>query len=252
MRPTRASLIAGGTALAAVLLAVQPAAAVRSGAGCLAYGQVGSYLSREGGAKITLSAAFAGELKRAGIGLSALGPAELADGGRALWMPVGERYDTVETPSGRICHPGGFRLTDDEVGVTYEIGTFHMLFATGGGSALLATPTVNGEARPRGELTLATFGLRRALDPRTFVRHGGGAGPRKVALTLHQSWADHLNRELGTRLRGGTHWADLAIAWQGEPSRPVPAGATPGLRGIELVNDAIRRTSAPPAPILPF
>jgi hypothetical protein len=252
MRLTRASLVAGGTALAAVLLAVQPAAAVRPDTGCLAYGQVGSYLSRDGGAKVTLSAAFVDELKRAGIGFSALGPVEPVDGGRALWMPVGERYDTIETPSGRICHPGGFRFTEDEVGVTYEIDTFRMLFATGGGSAILATPTVNGESRPRGELTLATFSLRQALDPGTFVRHGGGVGPRKVALTLHQSWADHLNRELGTRLRGGTHWADLAIAWQGEPSRPVPAGATPGLRGIELVNDAIRRTSAPPAPILPF
>jgi len=252
MRLTRASLAAGGTALAAVLLAVQPAAATAPGTGCLAYGQTGSYLSRDGAAKITLSAAFRGELKRAGIGFSAFGPVELTGGGTALRTPVGERYDTVETPSGRICHPGGFRFTEDEVGVTYEIRAFHMLFATGGGSALLATPTVNGEARRRGELTLATFSLRRALAPGAFVRHGGGAGPRKVALTLHRSWADDLNRELGTRLRGGTHWADLTIAWQGAPSRPVPTGATPGLRGIQLVNDAIRRTTARPAPILPF
>ncbi|MET8864789.1 hypothetical protein ABZW11_17770 [Nonomuraea sp. NPDC004580] len=246
MRSTRASLVAGGTALAALLSAAQPAArpavAAPVGTGCLAYGQAGSYLSREGGLKLTLSPGFLAELRRAGIGFSGLGPVELVDGGKALWTPVGERYDTVATPSGRICHPGGFALSDPETNVTYAIDTFRMVFAATGGSALLATPAVNGRPRPRGELTLAGFSLHEALAPGTFVRHGGGVGPRKVALTLHQSWADDLNRELGTRLRGGAHWADLAIAWQGTPSRPVPAGTSPGLRGIELVNAAIRRT----------
>ncbi|MFC5835898.1 hypothetical protein [Nonomuraea insulae] len=106
MRLTRATLVAGGTALAALLLSTQPTLAAAPARGCLAQGQIGSYLSKEGSAKATFSSEFLDELKRAGIRFEALAPAELVDGGRAAWMPIGERYDNIETPSGRVCYPG--------------------------------------------------------------------------------------------------------------------------------------------------
>ncbi|GAA2867960.1 hypothetical protein [Nonomuraea rubra] len=240
MRLTRATLVAGGTALAALLLSTQPAPAAPPGGGCLAPGQIGSYLSKEGSAKATFSPEFLGELNRAGIRFEALDPIELTDGGTVARMPIGERYDNIETPSGRVCYPGGFRLINEETGVTYEIDTFWVLFAATGDSKFLATPAVNGEPRPGGELTMVNFSVPQALMPGNFVPHNGGIGPLKVILRLDRGWAEDLNKELGTSFHGGAHWADLDIAWRGAPSRPVPSGTSLGMLGVRVMSDAIR------------
>ncbi|MFI7225211.1 hypothetical protein ACIBO5_18520 [Nonomuraea angiospora] len=244
MRLTPSPLVVGGTALAALLLSSQAALAAPSpgspGGGCLTEGQIGSYLSKEGSAKATFSGEFLNELKRAGVTFEALDPIELVDGGTAAWMPIGERYDNIETPSGRVCYPGGFRLINHATGVTYEIDTFWVLFAAMGDSKFLATPTVNGRPRPKGELTMVNFSVPQALTPGNFVPHNGGIGPLKVILSMDGSWADDLNRELGTKFRGGMHWADLDIAWQGPPSRPIPSGASLGMLGLRVMGDAIQ------------
>src|SRR5689334_6243944 len=97
MRPNRAALATGGTALAAVLLSTQPTlAAVPLDFGCLAEEQIGSYLSKDGSAKATFSTKFLAELERAGIRFKAVDPIEMIDGGTAVRMPIGERYDNIE------------------------------------------------------------------------------------------------------------------------------------------------------------
>ncbi|MEU7860217.1 hypothetical protein [Nonomuraea sp. NPDC049141] len=243
MRLNRAALIAGGTALATVLLSAHPAMAAPPGSpggGCLAEGQIGSYLSKEGSAKATFSTGFLNELKRAGIRFETLDPIELVDGGTAAWMPIGERYDNIETPSGRVCYPGGFRFSNDETGATYEIDTFWVLFAAMGDSKFFATPIVNGHPRPGGELTMVNFSVPQALAPGNFVPHNGGVGPLKVILSMDRGWASDLNKELGTKFSGGMHWADLDIAWQGPPSRPVKSGSSLGMLGLKVISDAIR------------
>ncbi|RBQ15088.1 hypothetical protein DP939_37440 [Spongiactinospora rosea] len=249
----RATLVAGGAALATLLLSTQVAQAApppgSPGGGCLAEGQVGSYLSKEGSAKATFSSAFLGELRRAGIRFEALAPIELVDGGTAVWMPIGERYDNIETPSGRVCYPGGFRFTNDATGVTYEIDTFWVLFAAVDDSRFFTTPTVNGQPRPQGELTMVDFSVPQALAPGNFVPHNGGIGPRKVVLSMNGDWARDLNTALGTRFNGGSHWADLDIAWRGVPSRPVSSGTSLGMLGVQVVSDAIQgRASGLPLP----
>jgi hypothetical protein len=234
----RAALIAGGTALAAALLSAHPAMAAPRG--CLSEGQIGSYLSKEGSAKATFSAEFLNELRRAGIRFETLDPIELVDNGTAASMPIGERYDNIETPSGRVCYPGGFRFSNDETGATYEIDTFWVLFAALGDSKFFATPTINGQPRPGGELAMVNFSVPRALTPGNFVPHNGGVGPLKVILSMDRGWASDLNKELGTKFYGGMHWADLDIAWQGPPSRPVKSGSSLGMLGLKVMSDAIQ------------
>jgi hypothetical protein len=243
MRLTRASLAAGTTAVAVLMLAghVVPAQAAPPGSpggGCLAEGQVGAYLSKEGSAKITFSGEFLDGLKRAGIRFEALGPIELADDGTAAWMPIGERYDNIETPSGRVCYPGGFRFTKESTGTTYEINTFWVLFAAMGDSKFFASPAVDGQQR--GELTMVNFSVPQALVPGNFVPHNGGVGPLKVIMSMDASWVDDLNRELGTSFYAGMHWSDVDIAWAGPPTRPIPSGASLGLLGLKVVANAIR------------
>ncbi|MFC7100694.1 hypothetical protein ACFQQB_09605 [Nonomuraea rubra] len=124
--------------------------------------------------------------------------------------------------------------------MTYEIDTFWVLFAATGDSKFLATPAVNGEPRPGGELTMVNFSVPQALMPGNFVPHNGGIGPLKVILRLDRGWAEDLNKELGTSFHGGAHWADLDIAWRGAPSRPVPSGTSLGMLGVRVMSDAIR------------
>ncbi|MFD1536925.1 hypothetical protein [Nonomuraea guangzhouensis] len=255
MRLNRAALIAGGTALAAALLSADPAMAAPPGSpggGCLSEGQIGSYLSKEGSAKATFSTEFLNELRRAGIRFEPLNPIEPVDGGTAAWMPIGERYDNIETPSGRVCYPGGFRFSNDETGATYEIDTFWVLFAAMGDSKFFATPIVHGHPRPGGELTMVNFSVPQALAPGNFVPHRGGVGPLKVILSMDRGWAADLNKELGTKFYGGMHWADLDIAWQGPPSRPVKSGSSLGMLGLKIISDAIQSQGgsgpAPPKP----
>ncbi|SEH03022.1 hypothetical protein SAMN05444920_13231 [Nonomuraea solani] len=240
MRLTRAAL----AALATVLLSAQPALATAPpgspGGGCLAEGQIGSYLSKEGSAKATFSPEFLGELMRVGVRFETLDPIVMVDGGTAARMPVGERYDNIETPSGRVCYPGGFRFVNDATGVTYEIDTFWVLFAAMGDSRFFATPTVNGRPRPGGELAMVNFSVPQALTPGNFVPHNGGIGPLKVVLSMDRGWSADLNKELGTAFRGGTHWADLDIAWRGLPSRPIPSGASVGMLGLKTMSDAVQ------------
>jgi hypothetical protein len=250
MRLTCASLAAGGTAVAVLLLSgpvalAQAAPPGTPGGGCLAPGQTGAYLSREGSGKATFSREFLGELNRAGVTLEALDPIKLVDGGTAAWLPIGERYDNIETPSGRVCYPGGFRLTNTATGARYEIDTFWVLFAAMGDSKFLATPTVNGQPRAGGELTMVNFSVPQALTPGNFVPHNGGIGPLKVIMSMDATWADDLNRELGTKFYGGMHWSDLDIAWVGPPSRPIPSGSSLGMLGLKVIADAIRGGGGP-------
>ncbi|MGR6917938.1 hypothetical protein ACU635_27165 [[Actinomadura] parvosata] len=245
MHVNRAILAAAGTALA-VALSAHPAMAAPPGSpggGCLAPGEIGSYLSKEGSAKATFSAEFLGELRRAGVRFETLAPITLVDGGTAAWMPIGERYDNIETPSGRVCYPGGFRFVNDETGVTYEIDTFWVLFAAVGESKFFGTPAVNGQPRPGGELSMVNFSVPQALAPGNFVPHNGGVGPLKVILSMDRGWTADLNKELGTAFRPGTHWADLDIAWQGAPSRPVKSGGSLGMLGVKVMSDAIQGRS---------
>ncbi|HEX4811495.1 MAG TPA: hypothetical protein VFV66_01905 [Nonomuraea sp.] len=244
MRLKRVSLV-GGAVVAALLLSGQVAVAAAPppgtpGGGCLAEGEIGSYLSKEGSAKATFSREFLDGLERAGVTLEAIEPIRMVDGGTAAWLPVGERYDNIETPSGRVCYPGGFRLTQQATGKVYEIDTFWVLFAAVTDSKFLATPFVDGRPRPAGELTMVNFRVPPALVPGNFVPHNGGIGPRVVVLNLDATWADHLNSELGTDFRGGMHWGDLDIAWRGAPTRPIPSGASLGMVGLNVVADAIR------------
>ncbi|MFG1706237.1 hypothetical protein ACFLIM_23870 [Nonomuraea sp. M3C6] len=257
MRLQRTSLVLGGIAFTAMLLSGQASvaqAAPPAGNGCLADGQIGSYLSKEGSAKATFSRAFLDGLNRAGITFEALDPIVLVDGGTAAWMPIGERYDNIETPSGRVCYPGGFRLTSRTTGTVYEIETFWVLFAAMGDSRFFATPKINGLPRPGGELTMVNFSVPQALTPGNFVPHNGGIGPKKVIMSMDAAWADDLNDALGTNFRAGMHWSDLDIAWKNPPSRPIPSGASLGLLGLRLVADAIqqgRPGSSLPVPNLP-
>ncbi|NUP02926.1 MAG: hypothetical protein HOV96_34430 [Nonomuraea sp.] len=249
MRLTRASL----AALAFLLLPAHaaPAQAAPPGApggGCLAEGQVGSYLSKEGSATATFSGEFLDGLRRAGVRFEALDPIVLGDGGRTAWMPIGERYDNIETPSGRVCYPGGFRFTKEATGATYEIDTFWVLFAARGDSKFLATPTFDGGPRPGGELTMVNFSVPQALMPGNFVPHNGGVGPLKVIMSMDPAWVDDLNSELGTTFYDGMHWCDLDIAWRGAPTRPIPSGTSLGMLGLKVMANAIRGGSGLPFP----
>ncbi|TMR94002.1 hypothetical protein [Nonomuraea basaltis] len=245
MRLKRVSLVAGG-AMAALLLSGQAALAAAPppgtpGGGCLAEGEIGRYLSKEGSAKAGFSSEFLDGLKRAGVTMEAIEPIRMVDGGTAAWLPVGERYDNIETPSGRVCYPGGFRFIKESTGTVYEIDTFWVLFAAVADSKFLATPFVNGNPRPGGELTMVNFRVPPALAPGNFVPHNGGIGPLKVVLSMDAVWADDLNSTLGTDFHGGLHWADLDIAWRGAPSRPIPSGTSLGMVGLNVVANAIQR-----------
>jgi hypothetical protein len=240
MRFQRAFLALSGSACAAMLLAgqVSPAHAAASN-GCLSEGQVGSYLSKEGSAKATFSREFLDGLAENGITFEAIEPIEMIDDGTAVRMPIGERYDNIETPSGRVCYPGGFKFTKPD-GTTYVIETFWVLFAAVADSKFLGTPVVNGAPRAGGELTMVNFSVPQAFTTGQFVPHNGGIGPKRVVLSLDSTWADDLNRTLGTSFYGGQHWADLDIAWSGAPTRPIPSGASVGLLGLKVISDAIR------------
>ncbi|MGN9837962.1 hypothetical protein ACTMTI_07560 [Nonomuraea sp. H19] len=259
MRLKRVSLIVGAAAMAALPLSGQAALAAAPppgtpGGGCLADGEIGRYLSKEGSATATFSSEFLDGLNRAGVTMEAIEPIKMVDGGRAAWLPVGERYDNIETPSGRVCYPGGFRFTKQSTGTVYEIDTFWVLFAAVADSKFLTTPFVNGERRPGGELTMVNFRVPQALMPGNFVPHNGGVGPLKVILSMDAVWADDLNTALGTGFRGGTHWGDLDIAWRGVPSKPIPSGASLGMAGLNVVADAIQRggTASSFPGVLPF
>ncbi|MFV0127103.1 hypothetical protein ACLGI4_05220 [Streptomyces sp. HMX112] len=257
MRLTPRTSLALATGLCAVALAAgQPALAesdgpARSGQsapaapvkGCLPEGETGVYLSKEGTAKVTFSKAFRDGLERAGVTVEGIEPVRMTDDGTAAVMPIGEKYDTVEFPSGRVCHPGGFRLTRHTTGQVYEVDNFRVLFVAYGDSKFLTTPKVDGRPDPAGELTMLNFSVPQAFTTGEFVRHNGGVGPKRVVMTMDDQWARHLNGKLGTGFTHGMHLFDTDIAWKGLPTKPFPTTAatpSPGVAGLAAVADAIR------------
>lgn len=253
MRLTRTSILTAAGVCAAALLSGQPAQAgsvtqqtPRQQApvtGCLMQGETGVYLSKEGTAKVTFSQPFLDGLSRAGVTIDAIAPLLLVDDGTAVVMPIGEKYDNIEFPSGRVCYPGGFTVTRQSTGKVYEIEDFWILFAAFGDSKFFATPRVNGIPSPAGELTMLNFSVPQAFLTGQFVPHNGGIGPKRVIMNMDGQWARHLNTELGTQFRGGMHLFDTDIAWKGVPSMPFPnVGLFPsaGMAGLKAISDAIR------------
>lgn len=186
---------------------------------CVKEGETGTYLSKEGTSKATFSAGFFDTLRRAGVTMDAVAPHEMTDNGTTVTLPIGEKYDNIEFPSGRVCYPGGFRYTKDATGKTSEIDIFWVLFAAFGDSKFLATPKVDGKPVPTGELTMLNFSVPQAFTTGEFVPHNDGIGPKRVVMTMDAQWAAHLNTTLGTDFRAGQHVLDLDIAWKGVPSK---------------------------------
>lgn len=250
MRLIRASAVIAVGVCAIAFLAGQAAVAGSATAqpappakGCLAPGETGLYLSKEGTAKVTFSQPFLDGLKKAGVTLGTIAPVELVDNGAAAVMPIGEKYDNIELPSGRVCYPGGFTLTKESTGTNYVIEDFWVLFAAFGDSKFLATPQVNGVARPAGELTMLNFTIAQAFTTGEFVPHNGGIGPKRVIMNMDAEWAWDLNTQLGTNFSAGMHLFDTDIAWKGAPSLPFPnVGMFPsvGVAGLMTIMDAIR------------
>lgn len=251
MRFTATSIVtAAVVCAAAVLLSPAQAGSVTRQApqqapakGCLAEGETGVYLSKEGSAKVTFSQPFMDGLRRAGVTVDAIAPMLLVDDGTAVIMPIGEKYDNIEFPSGRVCYPGGFTFTQPSTGTVSEIEDFWILFAAFGDSKFLATPQVNGKPDPAGELTMLNFSVAQAFTTGEFVPHNGGIGPKRVIMDMDAQWARHLNTELGTQFSGGMHLFDTDIAWKGIPSMPFPNVGlfpSPGVAGLKTISDAIR------------
>ncbi|WP_155341446.1 hypothetical protein [Acrocarpospora corrugata] len=212
----------------------------RSARACLAPDQVGSYLSKEGEATISFSAAFLNGLRQAGVDMQALPPHKMIGNGSGTWLPIGDRYDNIEVPSGRVCYPGGWRWTQSATGASYEIDDFWILFSAVGTSKVIANPKVNGRPRDGGELTLLNFSVPQAFLTGQFVPHNGGIGPKRVDLRMTDDIVRDLNTVFGTTFRGGTVLGGLDIAWKGVPSRPLPSGTSLGFVGLQLLADAIR------------
>ncbi|WP_283139394.1 hypothetical protein [Rhizohabitans arisaemae] len=249
MRSKRAFLAAVvGTACVAAVVTADPVHAAarphQAGKGCLAPGQIGSYLSKEGEATLTFSREFLSGVAKQGGHLKGIAPVQVINNGTAATMPIGERYDNIEIPSGRVCYPGGIAWTNPATGTTYEIDDFWIVFAAVGNSTVLATPKINGMPRAGGELVLATFSVPQALTTGQFVPHNGGIGPRRVEFTVTNAWARDLNTALGTDFTGGTPWATLDIVWRGAPSRAIPSGFSVGLLGVNLLAKAISDVAA--------
>lgn len=262
MRTPRAVLATAAlSACAALLFAAQPASPAPAPAsvarqadvhGCVPEGGAGLYLSKEGEAKLTFAPEFLEALERQHIATEAVSPHTLVDGGTALHIPIGEKYDNIELPSGRVCYPGGMKWANPATGATYKVDDFWIEFAAVGNSKVWTTPEVNGAPRPGGELNLADFTVGQALTTGRFVPHNNGIGPERVTFTIDDEFAADLNKTLGTNIRSGTPWATLDIAWKGAPTRALPAMNTPELAGLKRISEAIQRGSALPTPPGPF
>ncbi len=261
MRFTHSSLVLTGGACAALLLSAQPAlagaapqqapqqsqvkqhAAAAAAKGCVPAGETGVYLSKEGTAKVTFSKPFLDGLKKSGATIDGIAPVKLTDNGTALTMPIGEKYDNIEFPSGRVCYPGGFRITQKVTGKIYEVEDFWVLFAAFGHSKFHATPAVNGVRSAAGELTMLNFSVPQAFMTGQFVPHNEGIGPKRVVMNMDAQWATHLNKELATDFKSGMHLFDTDIAWKGVPTKAFPnVGSFPsvGVAGLQSIADAIR------------
>ncbi|MER5613842.1 hypothetical protein [Streptomyces sp. NPDC002215] len=219
--------------------AQEHAAAVK---GCVKPGETGLYLSKEGTAKVTFSQPLLDGLRRAGATIDAIAPIRPADNGTAAVMPIGEKYDNIELPSGRVCYPGGFRIVS-ATGKVYEIEDFWIQFAVLGDSKFFATPEVDGVPRAAGELTMLNFSVPQAFATGEFVPHNGGIGPERVIMDMDGQWAAHLNSELGTDFWAGMHLFDTDIAWKGVPTKAFPNVGLfpgPGVAGLKVIADAIR------------
>lgn len=217
--------------------------------GCVPEGETGLYLSKEGEAKLSFAPEFRKALAQQKISTEAVAPHTLVDGGTAVHIPIGEKYDNIELPSGRVCYPGGMKWANPSTGATYKVDDFWILFAAFGQSKVFTTPEINGVPRAGGELNLADFTVRQALTTGQFVPHNGGIGPKRVTFTIDDEFAEDLNTTLGTDIKRGTPWATLDIAWKGAPTRALPPMNTPELAGLRLMNEAIQRGSAPSGPL---
>ncbi|MGW8883028.1 hypothetical protein [Streptomyces sp. NPDC055749] len=254
-----ASLALTAGACTVLLLAGQPAVAGSGTAAhkaaaaaptCVKDGETGTYLSKEGTSKATFSSGFFDTLRRAGVTMDAIAPHEMTDNGTSVTLPIGEKYDNIEFPSGRVCYPGGFRYTKEATGKTSEIDIFWVQFAAFGNSKFLATPKVDGKPLPTGELTMLNFSVPQAFTTGEFVPHNDGIGPKRVVMSMDAQWATHLNTELGTDFRAGQHVFDLDIAWKGLPTKPFPNTGpfpSPGVAGLQSIADAIRPELSPTA-----
>ncbi|MET9661078.1 hypothetical protein [Streptomyces sp. NPDC006510] len=211
--------------------------------GCVQPGETGLYLSKEGTAKVTFSQPLLDGLRKAGATIDAIDPIRLVDNGTAAVMPIGEKYDNIELPSGRVCYPGGFSIVQAATGKVYEIEDFWIQFAAFGDSKFFATPEVDGVPRAAGELTMLNFSVPQAFTTGEFVPHNGGIGPKRVSMDMDGEWARHLNSELGTDFWAGMHLFDTDIAWKGVPTKALPNVGlfpSPGVAGLKVIADAIR------------
>ncbi|NBE55975.1 hypothetical protein [Streptomyces boluensis] len=246
------------SACTALLFTGQPATAANAPDatagryGCVPPGGTGLYLSKEGEAKLTYAPEFLAELEKAGIQAESVAPNTVVDGGTAVHIPIGESYDNIELPSGRVCYPGGMTFRNANTGATYTVDDFWIKFAAVGDSKVFTTPLINGQPRPAGELNLANFTVAQALTTGQFVPHNGGIGPKRVAFSIDEEFATDLNSALGTDIEPDSPWATLDIAWKGVPSRALPNLDNPELAGLKRVSDAIRAgSSLPTPPLLP-
>jgi hypothetical protein len=230
-----------------------PAAGHADAHGCVPAGEKGLYLSKEGEAKLTYSQQFLDALARAGITAEAVAPHTSVDGGTAVHIPIGEEYDNIELPSGRVCYPGGMTFRNPATGASYTVDTFWIKFEAFGDSKVFTTPEINGSTRAAGELNLANFTVSQALTTAEFVPHNGGIGPKRVTFTVDPELADDLNTTLGTDIApNNTPWATLDIAWKGAPTRPLPDLDAPELSGLKLIADAIQSPPGRlPSPVPP-
>lgn len=248
------------SACAALLFVAQPATAAPQAAtpqaagpyGCVPQGQTGLYLSKEGEATLTYSTEFVSALRKQNIRTEAVAPNSLKSDGRSMLIPIGEKYDNIELPSGRVCYPGGMKWTNPATDATYEVDDFWIKFEAIGNSKVFTTPNINGTPRAGGELNLANFTVAQALTTGQFMPHNGGIGPKRVTFTIDAEFAQDLNRTLGTDLKAGDPWATLDIAWKGIPTRALPSFNTPELAGLGRMSEALNAAQSLPNPFGSF
>ncbi|MCW2870873.1 hypothetical protein [Actinacidiphila oryziradicis] len=246
MRTNR--LIATGAAVAAcaaLLFAAQPSAAgsaprLTAPTTCVAAGSTGLYLSKAGEATMTFSPQFLDGLRKQGVTTQGVAPNTVVGGGSALRLPIGEKYDNIELPSGRVCYPGGMIWTKASTRTTYAVDDFWMKFAAVGNSKVFTTPKVNGATRAAGELNMANFSAAQALTAGEFSAHNNGVGPKRVTFTMDAEFARDLNEALGTDFKANMAWSTLDIAWSGAPTRALPSMKTPDLQGLSLFAEALK------------
>ena len=218
---------------------VAPVPSASSDTGCLAEGQTGLYLSKEGDSTATFSPEWMAGLNKAGIKSIGTAPEQISADGATMTLPVGEKFDNIELPSGAVCYPGGMVYTNPATGATYEIKKFWVVFSPlpSNTSEFYAYPFINGVQSTK-KVVFANFSCLQGVVAGAQVQPGGDVGPNDVKLYANPDFLKQFNSVLGTDLQPGVLFADLRIAWKGLPTKMMPN--TPATVGLNMITNVIK------------